>query len=119
MAGIRLALRRVVAAWYVNLSTASLTGLTFPQETWSDRLTCPSGTTEFFYCMIINVHTCHSFIMKLFFHYRKKGQTLVEYALIIAFVSIVAISVLFTLGQEANATKITITQQLAEAQASH
>ncbi|MCE0497012.1 MAG: hypothetical protein LV481_03590 [Methylacidiphilales bacterium] len=49
----------------------------------------------------------------------KKGQTLVEYAMIIAFISIVAISVLIALGQQANATKYTIVQQLQEAQASH
>ena len=49
----------------------------------------------------------------------KKGQTLVEYALILAFVSVVAISVLIRLGGEIKAVFTTITSQLAIANSSH
>jgi Flp pilus assembly pilin Flp len=50
---------------------------------------------------------------------RKKGQTLVEYALILAFVSVVAISVLIRLGAEIKSVFTTITSQLAVSQSSH
>lgn len=50
---------------------------------------------------------------------RKKGQTLVEYALILAFVSVVAISVLIRLGDEVKSVFTTITSQLAISQSSH
>jgi Flp pilus assembly pilin Flp len=50
---------------------------------------------------------------------KKKGQTLVEYALILAFVSVVAISVLIRLGDEVKAIFTTITSQLAIAGSSH
>jgi len=50
---------------------------------------------------------------------RKKGQTLVEYALILAFISVVAISVLLRLGAEVKAIFTTITSQLAIASSSH
>ena len=49
----------------------------------------------------------------------RKGQTLVEYALILAFISVVAISVLLRLGHEVNAVFSTITSQLAVAKSSH
>ncbi len=49
----------------------------------------------------------------------KKGQTLVEYALILAFISVVAISVLIALGNQVKAVFTTITSQLAVASSSH
>jgi pilus assembly protein Flp/PilA len=49
----------------------------------------------------------------------KRGQTLVEYALILAFISVVAISVLITLGDQVKATFTKITSALSSAQASH
>lgn len=48
-----------------------------------------------------------------------KGQTLVEYALILAFISVVAISVLISLGQNIKGTYSKITSGLASAQSSH
>jgi Flp pilus assembly pilin Flp len=49
----------------------------------------------------------------------RKGQTLVEYALILAFISVVAISVLIKLGDQVKTVFSTITTQLAVAQSSH
>ena len=49
----------------------------------------------------------------------KRGQTLVEYALILAFISVVAISVLIALGNRVKGVFTTISSQLAQAQASH
>jgi Flp pilus assembly pilin Flp len=49
----------------------------------------------------------------------RKGQTLVEYALILAFISVVAISVLLRLGNEVKSIFTTITSQLAVAKSSH
>jgi Flp pilus assembly pilin Flp len=49
----------------------------------------------------------------------KKGQTLVEYALILAFISIVAISVLISLGNGIKGTYSNISSSLASAQSSH
>jgi Flp pilus assembly pilin Flp len=49
----------------------------------------------------------------------RKGQTLVEYALILAFISVVAISVLIFLGQGVRGTYTKISSTLASAQASH
>jgi Flp pilus assembly pilin Flp len=49
----------------------------------------------------------------------KRGQTLVEYALILAFISVVAISVLIRLGSEIKSTFSTITSQLSVASSSH
>ena len=46
----------------------------------------------------------------------KKGQTLVEYALILAFISVVAISVLITLGGQIQSVFTTISSQLTYAQ---
>jgi Flp pilus assembly pilin Flp len=54
--------------------------------------------------------------------YRNKanrGQTLVEYALILAFISVVAISVLIALGKQVKSVFTTITSQLAVASSSH
>ena len=49
----------------------------------------------------------------------KKGQTLVEYALILAFISVVAISVLIALGGQVKNVFSTINSQLASANSSH
>ena len=49
----------------------------------------------------------------------KKGQTLVEYALILAFISVVAISVLIALGTKVTAVFSTISSQLSVAGSSH
>jgi len=49
----------------------------------------------------------------------KKGQTLVEYALILAFISVVAISVLIALGNQVTKVFSTITSQLSYAASSH
>jgi Flp pilus assembly pilin Flp len=48
-----------------------------------------------------------------------KGQTLVEYALILAFISVVAISVLIRLGDEVKSIFTTVTSQLASSGSSH
>ena len=55
------------------------------------------------------------------FHLRKhrRGQTLVEYALILAFISVVAISVLASLGGQVKTTYSKISSALATAQSSH
>ncbi len=50
---------------------------------------------------------------------RKSGQTLVEYALILAFISVVAISVLISLGKQVKSIFTTISSQLAYAGSSH
>jgi Flp pilus assembly pilin Flp len=49
----------------------------------------------------------------------RKGQTLVEYALILAFISVVAISVLIALGGKVSAVYSTISSQIAIAASSH
>jgi len=49
----------------------------------------------------------------------RKGQTLVEYALILAFISVVAISVMISLGQAIRGTYTKISSVLASAQSSH
>jgi Flp pilus assembly pilin Flp len=49
----------------------------------------------------------------------RKGQTLVEYALILAFISVVAISVLIRLGAEVKSIFTTISSQLEYAGSSH
>ena len=48
----------------------------------------------------------------------RKGQTLVEYALILAFISVVAISVLIALGGQVKAVFSSVTSQLALANGS-
>jgi len=49
----------------------------------------------------------------------KRGQTLVEYALILAFISVVAIAVLVNVGTNLKAVYTRIDSSLASAQASH
>jgi Flp pilus assembly pilin Flp len=49
----------------------------------------------------------------------RKGQTLVEYALILAFISVVAIAVLIALGNQIKGVFTTITSQIAIASSSH
>jgi Flp pilus assembly pilin Flp len=49
----------------------------------------------------------------------RKGQTLVEYALILAFISIVAIAVLIALGNQVKSVFTTISSQIAIANGSH
>jgi len=49
----------------------------------------------------------------------ESGQTLVEYALILTFISVVAISILIRLGNEIKVVFTTITSQLSVAGSSH
>jgi Flp pilus assembly pilin Flp len=49
----------------------------------------------------------------------KRGQTLVEYALILAFIAVVAISVLISLGKVVHSVFSTINSQLQVAESSH
>ena len=49
----------------------------------------------------------------------KKGQTLVEYALILSFVSVVAVSVMLSLTNQVKTAFTTIDNQLVVAQSSH
>jgi len=49
----------------------------------------------------------------------RKGQTLVEYALILAFISVVAIAVLIALGNQLKSVFTTINCQIAAASGSH
>ena len=49
----------------------------------------------------------------------KRGQTLVEYALILAFISVVAISVLINVGTNLKSVYSKINSSLASGQASH
>ena len=48
-----------------------------------------------------------------------KGQTLVEYALILAFISVVAVSVLMAMGVQIQGVFTTISSQLSAAGSSH
>jgi Flp pilus assembly pilin Flp len=48
-----------------------------------------------------------------------RGQTLVEYALILAIISVVAIGVMISMGQQVKGVYSTITSVVASAQASH
>jgi Flp pilus assembly pilin Flp len=59
--------------------------------------------------------------MKPSLHHRraKSGQTLVEYALIIAFISVVAISVLINVGTSLRSLFSTINSQIKSAQSTH
>jgi Flp pilus assembly pilin Flp len=50
---------------------------------------------------------------------RERGQTLVEYALILAFISVVAISVLISLSTAVHGVYTKISSSLASAQSSH
>jgi len=49
----------------------------------------------------------------------KKGQNLVEYALILAFIAVIAIAVLLTTGNKVRSVFSTIDSQLTTAQSSH
>jgi Flp pilus assembly pilin Flp len=49
----------------------------------------------------------------------KKGQALVEYALVLAFISILAIAVLSSMGQGISGVYSNITRQLANAGIDH
>jgi Flp pilus assembly pilin Flp len=49
----------------------------------------------------------------------RRGQTLVEYALILAFVSVVAISILVAVGTNTKAVYSTINSQISKASATH
>jgi Flp pilus assembly pilin Flp len=49
----------------------------------------------------------------------RRGQTLVEYALILAIISVVAVSVLITLGKSISGVYSMVTSVVASAQASH
>ncbi len=63
--------------------------------------------------------SCHLMKRPLLFRKKsKRGQTLVEYALILAFIAVVAISVVQALGKQVTATFSRITTSLAT-QASH
>jgi pilus assembly protein Flp/PilA len=69
-------------------------------------------------------------VEKVTFHYpilvsrprrraQRSGQTLVEYGLILAIISVVAIGVLISLGKKINGVYSTIDAVVASAQASH
>jgi Flp pilus assembly pilin Flp len=49
----------------------------------------------------------------------RQGQTLVEYALILAIISLVAVGVMVNLGQKVGGVYSAITSDVASAQASH
>jgi Flp pilus assembly pilin Flp len=49
----------------------------------------------------------------------RRGQTLVEYALILAIISVVAIGVMINLGQQVKGVYSTVTSVVASAAASH
>ena len=49
----------------------------------------------------------------------RKGQTLVEYALILSFISVVAFAVLVAMGNQIKTVFTTITSQIAIATSSH
>jgi len=49
----------------------------------------------------------------------RKGQALVEYALVLAFIAILAISVLVSMGQGISGTYANITRQLSLAGSGH
>ena len=49
----------------------------------------------------------------------RAGQTLVEYALILAIISVVCVGVIYNLGQKVGGVYSTITSVVASAQASH
>jgi Flp pilus assembly pilin Flp len=50
---------------------------------------------------------------------RRRGQTLVEYALILAFIALVSISVLMSLGKAVTASFSKLTCAMVTAQTSH
>jgi Flp pilus assembly pilin Flp len=49
----------------------------------------------------------------------RRGQTLVEYALILAIISVVAIGVMINLGKQVTGVYSTVNSVIASAQASH
>ncbi len=49
----------------------------------------------------------------------RRGQTLVEYALILALISVVAVGILLNLGKQVGAVYSTITSVVSSAAASH
>jgi Flp pilus assembly pilin Flp len=49
----------------------------------------------------------------------RNGQTLVEYALILAIISVVCVGVIYNLGQKVGGVYSTITSVVASAQSSH
>jgi Flp pilus assembly pilin Flp len=51
--------------------------------------------------------------------WKKKGQALVEYALVLAFISVLAISVLISMGQGISGTYAEISRQLSLAGIGH
>jgi Flp pilus assembly pilin Flp len=61
-----------------------------------------------------------SMLKALALHRRSRlGQTLVEYALILAIISLVAVGVMINLGQKVGSVYSAITSDVASAQASH
>jgi Flp pilus assembly pilin Flp len=70
-----------------------------------------------------NVDKATSFFSMLTLRLQRRlhrhGQTLVEYALILAIISVVAIGVMINLGQQVKGVYSTITSVVASAQASH
>ncbi len=65
-------------------------------------------------------HRVFHFLKRSFRAFKsKKGQTLVEYGLILALISVVAISVLINLGAEVNVMYSKIDSRLTSAAASH
>ncbi len=49
----------------------------------------------------------------------RRGQTLVEYSLILAIISVVAVGVMISMGNQLKGVYSTITLRVASAQASH
>jgi Flp pilus assembly pilin Flp len=66
-----------------------------------------------------NGGSCTSFTPMSIRLHARRGQTLVEYALILAVISIVAIGVLINLGQQTKGVYSTIFSVIASAAASH
>jgi Flp pilus assembly pilin Flp len=67
------------------------------------------------------VKATHCFMFKVNLQRRagRSGQTLVEYALILAIISVVCVGVIYNLGQKVEGVYSTITSVVASAQASH
>jgi Flp pilus assembly pilin Flp len=77
-------------------------------------------------CYFINMNSVHpatfsSSMLSSLMRRRtsRRGQTLVEYALILAIISVVAIGVMISLGKQVTGVYSTITSVVASAQASH
>jgi Flp pilus assembly pilin Flp len=56
---------------------------------------------------------------KLYREKRNRGQTLVEYALILAFISVITISVLAALGRQITGTFSRVTSAIVSGEGSH